>query len=76
MLGEASMKVKVLAAVLVMTTISAAMAQTNPQKTQVPKAAVTRTTVTAAPARVYQASCVTPYIGGWQEGYPGTAKCR
>jgi hypothetical protein len=74
------MKVHVVAAVLVLTSIAPALAQTNPQKTQrshvvTRSIAIFGARVQTAPApRVYTSSCG-PYLGGWQEGYPGTSRC-
>jgi hypothetical protein len=72
------MKVHVVVTVLVLANIAPAFASSK-KKTPRPKQSVSQSVpVPRFPvggARVYDASCVTPYLGGWTEGYPGMAKC-
>ena len=59
-----------LAAVLTFTSIAPALAQTNHIRAEQSVAAL-RTNAVAYP----RSNSCGPYLGGWQEGYPGTANC-
>jgi hypothetical protein len=60
-----------LAAVVTIATIAPALAQTN-QVRYSQRSIVTPRTITVP---VPLTSSCGPYLGGWQEGYPGTARC-
>jgi len=76
------MKVRVVAVVFALASITPALAQTNkPKNAQRPKHYITQPIAaprinTFAPARIVPVdSPCSPYIGGWLEGYPGTGRC-
>jgi hypothetical protein len=67
-IAKISIGIAALAAVLTLTSIAPALAQTNRYRQSI----VAPPAVTLAAPRT--SSCG-PYIVGWQEGYPGTARC-
>jgi hypothetical protein len=62
-----------LAAVLTITSIAPALARTNHVRHSPRSIAALAINAVAYP-RSNTVRC-SPYIGGWQEGYPGTASC-
>jgi hypothetical protein len=60
-----------LAAVLTLTSIAPALAQTNHVRHSQQSIAALRISTVAAP-RFNTVGCVGPYVGAWDEGYPGT----
>jgi hypothetical protein len=68
-IAKISIGIAAFVAVLTLTSIAPASAQTNRYSRQ---SIVASPTITLAAPRT--SSCG-PYIVGWQEGYPGTARC-
>jgi hypothetical protein len=60
-----------LVAVLTLTGIAPALAQTNHIRHSAQSVTAPRTNAVAYP----RSNSCGPYLGGWQEGYPGTANC-